>query len=154
MLTVKSQGAEVALAGSIDENTMLVELLDRARDGRLVLDLGGVRFINSIGMREWVSMQREAVRRGLRIEMRRVPEAIVHQLNIVPAARGTSVVTSFYAPYVCDDCDREDDVLLEVAPHRAELAQRHTPARKCHVCGSAMVLADPPEIYFLFISGA
>ena len=41
-----------------------------------------------------------------RIELRRVCEPLVHQLNIVPAARGVSMVTSFFAPFHWCDARR------------------------------------------------
>lgn len=150
MLTRQQRGDAWVLAGAIDEHASLADLAARARDGRLVLELGGVKFVNSIGMREWLKMQREAVKAQLRVELRQVPEIIVHQLNIMTAARGNAIVTSFYAPYVCDDCDRDDSVLLEVTRHGRDLAQRRVPEVRC-TCGAAMVLSDPPEIYLSFL---
>lgn len=150
MLTRQHRGDAWVLAGAIDEHAKLADLVERARDGRLVLDLTGVRFVNSIGMREWIKMQADAVKAKLRVELRHVPELLVHQLNIVMSARGNAIVTSFYAPYVCDDCERNDNVLLDVTKHGRDLAQRRVPEVRC-TCGAAMALADPPEIYLSFL---
>ena len=137
----------MVLAGAIDEHARLADLVSRARGGRLTLDLDGIRFINSVGVREWIRLQDAVTRAGVRVELRRVPELLVHQLNIVTGARGTAVVTSFYAPYVCDDCDHEQPVLLDVTAHGRELARKRVPQVPCSSCGAQMTLADPPEIY-------
>ena len=118
---------------------------------QLVLDLGAVTYINSIGVREWCRMQSEAVAARVRVELRRVVEVMVNQLNIVKAARGNSIVTSFYAPYICNRCDRDDAVLLDVTINGKDIARRRPPARECPECGDAMEFGHPPELYFTFL---
>ena len=100
--------------GAIDETARLSELLDYAEGGRLVLDLGGITFINSLGVRDWIRMQAAAQKAGIAVELRRVSEPLVHQLNMIIATRGTARVTSFYAPYACDACGREESRLIDV----------------------------------------
>ena len=154
MVTVHQRGDTLVLAGAIDEQANLLDLVERAQNGRLVLDLEGIRFINSIGVREWIRMQQAASKQQLHVELRRVPEVIVHQLNIVVAARGSALVTSFFAPYVCNECDREDSILLDVIKHGAALARKKAPEQRCESCGGEMALLDPPEIYLTFIAGS
>ena len=153
-MTCDVRGNHLTLAGAIDEHAQLVRRLDHAKDQRLVLDLGGVTFINSLGIREWIRMQQAAEGAKIRIELLRVAEPIVHQLNIMPAARGVSIVTSFYAPYECDNCDSEHLMLLDVRTHGADLAKQVAPAMKCPDCGHAMDFADPPDLYFMFLAGS
>jgi anti-anti-sigma regulatory factor len=97
-ITVTEQGDALVLAGAIDETAALPELVGRARGGRLVLDLAGVTFINSLGVRDWIRMQVAAQQAGLAVELRRVSEPLVHQLNMIIAARGAAQITSFFAP--------------------------------------------------------
>jgi anti-anti-sigma regulatory factor len=149
-ISVAATGVEVT--GVIDESASLVALVKHARGGRLVLDLAGVTFINSIGVREWVLMQRAAADAGVRIELRRVSEVIIHQLNIVPAARGVSIVTSFYAPYECERCETDEECLIDVTEHGAALARLEPPAIPCPRCKRAMEFADPPELYLAFFA--
>ena len=150
-MTCEVRGNHLTLAGVIDENAQLVRLLDHAKDQRLVIDLGGITFINSLGIREWIRMQQAAEGAQIRIELLRVAEPIVHQFNIRPAARGVSIVTSFFAPYECDNCDAEHLMLLDVRTHGADLAKQTAPAMKCPDCGHAMGFADPPDLYFMFL---
>jgi hypothetical protein len=152
-MSCEVRGNHLTVAGSIDEASNFVRLLDHAQDGRLVLDLGGITFINSLGIREWIRMQQAAERARLRLELLRVAEPIVHQLNIMPAARGVSIVTSFFAPYYCDNCDQDHAVLLDVRTHGTQLARKQPPPVTCPDCKRALELGEPPELYFTFLAG-
>ena len=142
---------QLVLSGSIDETSALMELLGRARGNRLVLDLAGIAFINSLGVRDWIRMQAEATKLGIAIELRRVAEPIIHQLNMIIATRGTSHVVSFFAPYACDACGREDSLLVDAVTNAAGLAQLQPPPMACPECGAAMAFNDFPERYFSFL---
>ncbi|HEY5926629.1 MAG TPA: STAS domain-containing protein [Kofleriaceae bacterium] len=153
-LSVQPGDGALMLAGAIDETAGLMELLARASGGRLVLDLGGVTFINSLGVRDWIRMQTAASQQGIHIELRRVAEVIIHQLNMIIATRGTARVTSFFAPYACDRCGREESLLIDAVAHAQQLAQLLPPAMTCPECGGPMAFNDFPERYFSFLSGS
>jgi hypothetical protein len=150
-LTEMADGA-LALAGSLDETAGLLDLVGRARGGRLVLDLGGVTFINSLGVRDWIRMQAAAQKQRIAVELRRVAEPIVHQLNMIIATRGASQVSSFFAPYACDSCGREDSLLVDALAHHDTLVRLQAPPQKCSECGAAMAFNDFPERYFSFLA--
>jgi anti-anti-sigma regulatory factor len=151
-ITVTEQGDALVLAGAIDETAALHELVGRARGGRLVLDLAGVTFINSLGVRAWIRMQAAAQQAGLAVELRRVSEPIVHQLNMILVARGTAQVTSLFAPYACDACGREESLLVDAIAHRERLARLDPPPMRCPECAATMAFNDFPERYFSFLS--
>jgi len=151
-MTLQVQGDVLVLGGAIDETAELPALVSRARDGRLVLDLAAVTFINSLGVRDWIRMQAAAQRASVAVELRRVAEPLVHQLNMIIATRGASHVASFYAPYACDQCGREDSMLIDAVAHARGLAQLSAPPMTCPECGAAMAFNDFPERYFLFLS--
>jgi anti-anti-sigma regulatory factor len=150
-ILIETQGDVLAISGPIDESARLPELLDRATGGRLVLDLAGVTFINSLGVRDWIRMQAAAQRGGIVIELRRVAEPVIHQLNMIIATRGPRV-TSFFAPYACDGCGREDAMLIDAVVHARTLAELSAPAMACAECGAQMAFNDFPERYFSFLS--
>lgn len=150
-MTITDQGDALALAGSIDESAGLHELPARARDGRLVLDLAAITFINSLGVRDWIRMQAAAQQGQLAVELRRVAEPLVHQLNMIIATRGTAQVTSFFAPYACDACGREESLLIDAIAHADQLIRLEPPAMTCPECGAAMAFNDFPERYFSFL---
>lgn len=151
-LTVTQQGDALLLAGSIDESADLMGLLGKAQGGRLVLDLGGVTFINSLGVRDWIRMQATATQNGVAIELRRVAEVLIHQLNMIIATRGTARVTSFFAPYACDRCGREESLLVDAVASATSLARLEPPPMTCPECSGPMAFNDFPERYFSFLS--
>ena len=155
-MQVQPAGDHLALSGAIDEHAGLDELLARAQGGRLVLDLAGITFINSLGVRDWIRLQAAATKQGLQLELRRVAEVIIHQLNMIIATRGTSRVTSFFAPYACDACGREESLLIDAVAHGASLAQLVPPPMACPEpgCGAQMAFNDFPERYFSFLTPA
>lgn len=151
-LQVRGSAGELALIGSIDESSDLLELLTRAKDKRLALDLGGVTFINSLGVRDWIRMMAAATDQGIEVDLRRVAEVLMHQLNMIVATRGTARVTSFFAPYACDACGREDSLLIDVAATCAQLRTLQAPQLPCPECGAVMGFNDFPERYFSFLT--
>lgn len=153
-MTVDGRGGELVLAGAIDETAALMTLLSRAQGGRLALDLGGITFINSLGVRDWIRMQAAATQQGVRLELRRVAEVIVHQLNMIIATRGNAKVTSFFAPYACDACGREESLLVDAVASAAQLAALQPPPMTCPECRAQMAFNDFPERYFSFLTQA
>jgi eukaryotic-like serine/threonine-protein kinase len=151
-LNIEPANGQLVLSGAIDETSALNELVMRGQGGRLVLDLAGVTFINSLGVRDWIRMQAEATRQSLAIELRRVSEPIIHQLNMIIATRGTARVSSFYAPYACDACGREESLLVDAITNGASLAQLVPPPMQCPECGAQMAFNDFPERYFSFLA--
>ncbi len=153
-MQVTPENGVLMLAGPIDETAGLNALLGRAEAGRLVLDLGGITFINSLGVRDWIRMQAAATQQGIKVELRRVAEVIIHQLNMIIATRGTAKVTSFYAPYACDACGREETVLIDAVANASQLQALQPPAITCPECGAPMAFNDFPERYFSFLTSS
>ena len=151
-LQVQQGEGQLVLAGAIDETAGLMDLLARAQGGRLVLDLAGVTFINSLGVRDWIRFQATATQTGIAVELRRVAEVLIHQLNMIIATRGTAHVTSFFAPYACDSCGREESLLVDAVANAQRLATLEPPPMTCPECGGQMAFNDFPERYFSFLS--
>lgn len=151
-MTITDQGDALVLAGAIDEAAALHELPTRARNGALVLDLAAITFINSLGVRDWIRMQAAAQQGHLAVELRRVAEPLVHQLNMIIATRGSATVTSFFAPYACDACGREESLLIDAVANADRLTRLEPPPMTCPECKSQMAFNDFPERYFSFLT--
>jgi hypothetical protein len=151
MLTYAQRGDKLAIEGAIDDKADVLGLMTHAKAGRLVLDLGAIRFINSIGVREWIRLQQAAAKADVQIELYRVAVVLVHQFNIVPATCGFAIIHSFFAPYLCEECDAEHDMVLDQRLHEADLAKHTPPPMTCPECRRAMVFRDPPELYLSFL---
>src|SRR5450432_2484584 len=88
VLTYRSYGSRILLEGTIDDAADVLSVLDHAKENQLALDLGGVRFISSIGVREWIRLLAAAAKQDISLAFHRVAVVMVHQLNLVPATRG------------------------------------------------------------------
>ena len=141
----------VEFFGEIDENVDFGELRRRLK-GPLVFDLAHVRRINSCGVREWVNFVRDL---GAQTPLTFVScsPAIVTQLNMIYNFRGQAKVVSFLAPYVCSDCESEEEKLLDVGAHFPGRS-RVPPEFTCGKCSGAMEFDDLPERYLAFLNDA
>ncbi len=140
----------VHFSGEVDENAGL-ERLRPHLEGQVVFDLSGVRRMNSAGVREWVNFVRSLPQvSGLVFE--RCSPTIVSQLNMIYNFRGPAEVRSFYAPYVCEHCDVDVDVLLDVDAHFPDRDPAKVPGFECPECGQPLTFDDIPERYFAFIA--
>ena len=140
----------VTLEGDMDENSGLFDLMP-VLAGKVVLDLCGVKRINSAGVREWVNFIRDADPRTDHLALANCSPAIVMQMNMIANFRGNAEVTSFYAPLVCPACDREQDELIEATPEIISGLPDNIPAFTCGECRTVLELDDIPERYFAFL---
>jgi hypothetical protein len=150
-LEARIDGARVTLAGRMDEAAPLGELAARIPPGDIVIDSGGITFVNSVGMREWVRLVRALSLRGT-VTLERVADALMTQMNPIPELADHVRITSFHAPYVCPACGAEPAPLVDAIAHAAELAAMRAPPIPCAECGAAMELADFPERYLCLFS--
>jgi len=141
----------VTIEGEMDDEATLSDLVDQL-DGKVIIDLGGVRFINSVGVRAWIIFLHGLAEKHCRVVLRNCSERMVHQMNMVFEARGEAEVESFQAPYVCDECAAEHSVTLPVAPNRAAFELFKVPTQKCPDCGGTMQFDDLPNRYLLFLA--
>jgi anti-anti-sigma regulatory factor len=140
----------VKLAGVIDEDNELGDLVDRIPSGTAVIDLGEVERINSCGVRDWVNWLSRLEGQKTRVVMVECSPAIVAQINLVNNFTGSGVVKSFFVPYFCPECDEEKVLLVEASdmgppPHEP-------PTCRCDECDLVMDFDDMPDSYFAFLS--
>jgi len=139
-------GLRITMEGRIDESSRLEEYVEGISDP-VIIDLAGVSFINSMGVRNWVKMMRALHERSIRVTLERCSEAIVFQLNMIVETRLGAQVESVYAPYECDTCGHESYQLLRTTPS----LRQEQPAKQCPECEDNMVFADLAASYFLFL---
>jgi len=141
----------VEFTGEIDENADFSELRRQLR-GSVVFRLSGVKRINSSGVREWVNFVRE-LPNVTELVFTHCSQAIVTQLNIIYNFRGIASVRSFYAPYVCERCNNEEERLLDVEAHFPD-GVGDPPQFECEKCQQLLEFDDLPERYLSFLSEA
>lgn len=142
-----TERARVVLKGDITEASSFRDL-ESAMVGRVDFDLSQVRYMNSLGVREWVEFLRKSPIHGYEFHACSVP--FVLQASMVDDVLGRGSITSFFAPYHCDRCDHHEERLLQSA---AVLASDNLepPSFSCPSCEGDLVLDDLPDRYLAFL---
>jgi len=109
-----------------------------------------VRRINSSGVREWVNFIRD-LSTTAEITLSHCRPVIVAQLNMIFNFGGKARVTSFYAPYACSRCDREEEMLVSLEAHFAGRDFALMPEFRCSGCGGSMQFDEVAERYLVFL---
>jgi anti-anti-sigma regulatory factor len=133
----------VTISGKIDEKFDGTAVIEAANGtgptGKVVIHLGGIRSISSLGVRAFESFVGALVRRE--VVMIHVSPAIASQIAMIPNLCLGATVESAKLPFTCPACGAEKSHSI---PFRASAALEHAP--KCS-CGSVMDLDGLPEQY-------
>jgi anti-anti-sigma regulatory factor len=141
------------LAGTIDEAFEGKRLAESVRSSTLILDLGDIRKVSSFGIREWVDFMNGVGKTATRIILVECAPKIVDQLNMVANFAGTGRVYSFYAPYHCDYCDKDERVLWQADRDVEVIKSMKPPQRACGTCGELQYFNEDPVTYFSYLAG-
>jgi len=136
----------VTLAGIVDEHSDLSRL--RGLTGRVVINLKGIRRLNSFGVRSWMDAMRQLAEKA-EVAFVECSVAVVDQLNMIHGFLGHAVVRSFYAPMECSSCDRQSEELVDASECRALDGQ--VPTVACPACHRPMRVDDVEDQYTLFL---
>ncbi len=140
----------VALAGRVDESSGL-SAVAQIPTREVVIDLGGITFINSLGVREWVRALRSLLGRRAEVTLTHVAAALVPQMNMVREMSAGARIASFEAPYSCEKCGHEGPMMIDVGVHGDLLRAMSAPKLPCPECKATMVCDEIPGQYFLFL---
>jgi len=139
----------VELSGELNEDVDLEHLRPRLK-GRVVLDLSGVRRINSSGVREWMNFI-WGLSTTAEVTLSHCRPVIVAQLNMIANFGGRARVSSFYAPYACPRCDHEEERLVSIDTHFANKDFTHMPRFPCSSCNGTMQFDEIIDRYLDFL---
>lgn len=137
----------VRVSGTIDERAELESISEQV-PAELWFDVGGIRRVNSIGVRMWVEAMR-SVPESVPMYFLRCSTSVIDQCNLVLGFLGHGSIVSFYAPLICEDCNEQQTHLFETAGCLALGGQ--LPTVECPHCKQPMELDDFEEHYLHFL---
>ncbi len=152
LVTVSNRDGVYFVEGILDEHSppVLNDLADRiGKAPQATLDTGGVKRINSLGVRAWVEFMKKLA--GKQVGFRRCSPAFVDQLNSISEFRGGAKIESFLAPYVCESSGAVfyEELTVGKDIKKGDFAALN--GRPCKVCPKPLVFDDLPERYLLFL---
>jgi hypothetical protein len=149
---IKKTGNDTTLifAGPLDENCQLPDM-SKGYQGRLIIDLGGLTALNSLGCRKWVLWIKEITSKNGGF-LRNCSPNVINQINVLSGfVPELMKVESFYVPYACEKCGHEERILLtrgqEFGPKKISVADK----MPCHKCGGTMEMDVVKDRYFNFV---
>lgn len=136
----------VELIGAIDEDADFKELLGLEQK-TISFDFDKVNMINSCGIREWIKFL-EKIPEKTDIVYNNCPQIIIEQINMVHGffRKGASI-ESFYAPYYCEKCGKEQKIPLKAD----QVKNRKAPKMECPKCAEEMDFDAIEAQYFSFL---
>lgn len=136
----------VELIGAIDEDADFKELMGLEQK-TISFDFNQVNMINSCGIREWIKFL-EKIPEATHVIYNNCPQIIIEQINMVHGffRKGASI-NSFYAPYFCENCDKENKVHLMAE----QVKNRKAPKMECPKCEEVMDFDAIEAQYFSFL---
>lgn len=114
---------------------------------RCIFNFKDVNFVNSSGVRAWVTFLRDFIV-GREIVFEECPPVVVTQINMIPSFTAAARVASVLAPFACGSCNEITLVKMLEAEYPAEGTQ--LPPGRCRRCSEATQLAETTEEYFEF----
>ena len=141
--------ATVYFAGEINETVDFSELA-ASLSGKVQFHLQGVRYINSIGTREWIKFVR-SLPAVTELTLACCSAAIVAQLNVISNFCGPGELISFYAPYRCGQCNTEIAKLIDIKHCFPDPKTRHPPIFTCDACAHPLEFDELPDHYMAFL---
>ncbi|HRE89967.1 MAG TPA: hypothetical protein PK095_12605 [Myxococcota bacterium] len=140
----------VRLDGVIDEHNELAGYTERIGAGEaLFIDLGGVKRLNSVGVRDWVNWLRALKPKFARIVLFDCPPPVMNEVNFVKNFADGAHITTFSVPLFCARCNKEENRLLESA---ALLGNgRKLPSFACGQPSCENTIDDDEESYLAFL---
>lgn len=145
-LASRGDAAIVLVAGMVDEHFPGFGDLGAMRT--VVLDLGGVTFVTSFGVRQWLRSIAAVPRTVEHLYLANCPPIIVDQLNMILGFGGTAKILSLLAPFACAQCGAASKAPIDVIAERDLIAQGALAPRPCAKCGGALQLDELFDSYF------
>jgi eukaryotic-like serine/threonine-protein kinase len=142
----------VELAGVVDETLDLADF-KRLAGMPIVFDLGEVRRITSIGVRNWIDALRQLS--GTEYYFVRCRPSVVWQFNMVLRFGGTGRIVSLFLPYTCSaNCGHESEHLLDLRSEHSVVVAGQPRPQRCAKCGAVAEFDEDPASYFSHVAAA
>lgn len=148
-IKTKVEGSKVIaeLKGAIDEDADFSKIKELGGLDSYEFNFEDINSINSCGVREWTNFV-SSLGKTTEIRYLNCRQIIIEQINMVHGfIPENASIESFYAPYFCEDLDKEYKILLKAS----EIVDKKAPTVKCPDGDHKMEFDAIEGQYFSFI---
>jgi hypothetical protein len=135
----------VRVVGMLDEHFPGFGDLSLART--IVIDVSGIRFITSFGVRQWLRAM-SSLPAHAHVYLTGCQRIFVEQLNMILNFGGRGQILTLLAPYRCTGCGNESDEVIDAVQHGKYVVAGQLPEMTCRKCNGRLSLDEMPETYF------
>ncbi len=116
----------------------------------IVIDVGGVRRITSVGVRNWIAgLEHLGEIDYFFVHCR---PALVWQFNMILSFGGHGRMLSMFLPYACPSCGQESEQLIDLRSEYTLVKTAQPPEHTCTSCGAVTEFDEDPGSYFAHAS--
>lgn len=146
----KDQTTKVSLTGPMDENSakVLSELFGRLPNSPICLDMGGIEYFNSLGIRAWVNFVKP-LSDGRTLSYEHCTPDFINQVNMIPALMKGSIILSFSSEFACPQCGHQQTIEFNGQNEKANLLKAFL-SQACKKCGDTLLPEEDPETVLAF----
>jgi hypothetical protein len=146
---------KITLDGPIDEysGTILTELHSKISEvKKVIFNLEGISYVNSLGIRSWINFMR-GFEEGRTIIFRKCAPDIIIQINMIPRFAGSARIESFWAHYICPECDHEQSQMFKTESGSEEILKQSSQIL-CEKCSKVTELEAEEDAFFEFLNAS
>tara|TARA_B100001094_G_C18175472_1_gene797632 strand:+ start:1600 stop:2094 length:495 start_codon:yes stop_codon:yes gene_type:complete len=139
------------LIGDIDD-TFDCSHIELSGCQSLQIDLDGILMINSLGIQRWIRWF-ATIPEKVSIDFVNCPARVITHMNLISefVRDKKLVISSFYAPYFCEDCEQSKSFHIIVKEHFQKSEPIEVPKLSCPKCRVGMDFDGLPY-YFEFLN--
>jgi len=141
---------ELTLEGAIDDD-MALPALDLTGIAHFTIDFDLVAAINSMGVKKWMLFLNSSNLDKVHVIFKNCHPAIIEQINLSKSfLPNHGKVESFYADYICESCDHDQEVHFRSVSFDTD----NIPDHPCPKCQANMEFDGDEDYYFMFLEFA
>lgn len=146
----KNQTTVVNFAGPADENAakVLSELLARLPQTPICLNMGGIEYFNSLGVRAWLNFVK-LMGDGRPFSYSQCTPDFINQINMIPALTKGAEILSFSSEFACPRCGHQQTIEFNGKNDKSTLLGEFS-QQTCDKCGDTLLPEEDPETVLAF----
>ena len=141
---------KVTISGTMGEDCQhILASIEKEAKEVCLFNLRDLNGLNSLGVKNWVRFFQD-FSQNRSISFEECPSYFISQVNMIPKIIGKASVKSFFAEYYCQNCECDEDILMNGEVSYSE-ALKNISSSKCPNCENIMDTVEEGEDFLSFM---